>query len=44
MPIFMILNAVALTKLGYPDWRVAWIAGLGGLLITADFVNSHRRN
>jgi len=36
MPILTILVAGALTKIGYFDWGLAWIAGLCALLIMAD--------
>jgi hypothetical protein len=44
MPIFMILVAGALTKIGHPDWGLAWVAGLCALLIMADLLDSRRQN
>jgi len=44
MPIFMILIAGGLTKVGYPNWGLAWIVGLCALLIMADLLSSRRQN
>jgi hypothetical protein len=42
MPILMILVSGALTKTGYPNWGLAWIAGICALLIMADLFNHAR--
>jgi hypothetical protein len=41
MPIPMILIAGAFTKIGHPDWGLAWAAGFLALLVMADLLRSH---
>ena len=44
MPVFMILIAGTLTKVGHPDWGLAWIAGLSALLVVADLSSFRGRD
>jgi hypothetical protein len=44
MPIFMIMVAGALTKMGYFSWGLAWIAGLCAPAIIADLLNSRQNH
>ncbi len=44
MPVCMILIAGTLTKVGYPEWGLAWIAGLCAPLIFADLSSLRGRD
>ena len=44
MPVCMILIAGTLTKVGYPDWGLVWIAGLCAPLIVADLLKFRGRD